>query len=309
MELSQLRTMICVSELGSLSKASERIRIAQPALSRQIRMLEDELGAQLFDRHGRGMTLTEAGESVLRHAMEVMAQIEKIRNVTADNDQPLTGHVSIGMPMTVSDILCEPLVEAFSSTHPEATLRVVGAYSGNLMDWMRRGEIDASIIYDPRSSQTMNVLPLLDEQLLLVGPPDSGLSLDTEVDFATLAGQKMILPSPGHGLRMVLDRCASDCGFGLRVPFEAESYSALRKLVLGGYGLAVFPKAPIYRDIAEGTLCAAPLRDPTPIRRLVFASPGDRPVPRLVRFAEKTIISTIAKLVEDEVWPGSIPES
>lgn len=301
--------MICVSELGSLSKASERIRIAQPALSRQIRMLEEELGTRLFDRHGRGMILTEAGENVLRHAMAVMAGIERIKNVTSDEDAPLSGHVSIGMPMTVSDILCQPLVEAFSNTHPEATLRVVGAYSGNLMDWMRRGEIDASIIYDPRSAQTMNVRALLDEQLLLVGPLGSGLSLDVSVDFASLEGRRMILPSPGHGLRMVLDRCASDRGFALHVPIEAESYSTLKDLVQGGYGLAIFPKAPIHRDLADGTLCAAPLINPTPVRRLVFACPADRPVSRLVRFAEKTIVTTIRRLVDDEVWPGSIPNN
>ena len=162
MELSQLRTLIHVAELGSLSKAADRLHIAQPALSRQIRLLEDELGVRLFDRHGRGMVVTDQGQDVLRHALRVMAELDEIRATVADEDAPLRGHVSIGMPPTVSDILAEPLVSAFRETHPEATLRIVSAYSGYLLDWMHRGEIDAAVLYDPKSARTLRVLKFFD---------------------------------------------------------------------------------------------------------------------------------------------------
>ena len=113
MDISQLRTLIHVAELGSLSKASDRLHIAQPALSRQIRLLEQELGVRLFDRHGRGMIATDQGRDVLRHALRIMAELEEIRAVVSDENAPLRGHVSIGMPPTASDILSAPLVSAF----------------------------------------------------------------------------------------------------------------------------------------------------------------------------------------------------
>ncbi|RVA63909.1 LysR family transcriptional regulator, partial [Mesorhizobium sp. M7A.F.Ca.CA.001.11.2.1] len=90
MELSQLRTLIHVAELGSLSKAADRLHIAQPALSRQVRMLEEELGFALFLRHGRGMVLSEQGKEVLTHAMRVMAEIDEIRATATPANAPLT---------------------------------------------------------------------------------------------------------------------------------------------------------------------------------------------------------------------------
>lgn len=307
MEISQLRTLIHVAELGSLSKAADRLHIAQPALSRQIRLLEEELGARLFDRHGRGMILTDQGQDVLRHALRVMAELEEIRASVSDEDAPLRGHVSVGMPPTVSDILAEPLVAAFRETHPEATLRIVSAYSAYLLDWMHRGEVDAAILYDPRSARTLRVQPLLEEVLFLIGPPGAGLSQDVPVDFGDLEDERLLLPSEGHGLRTILDRCAGERGFALRVPVEADSYSTLKQLVQAGQGSTILPRAPIHRDLVLGQLCAAPLQNPVPTRRLILAWPTDRPVPRLARFAGQVIASNVSLLVRQGVWPGRLP--
>mgnify|MGYP001417514186 CR=1 FL=1 len=307
MELSQLRTLIHVAELGSLSKAADRLHIAQPALSRQIRLLEEELGVRLFDRHGRGMVVTDQGQDVLRHALRVMAELEEIRAIVADEDAPLRGHVSIGMPPTVADILSEPLVSAFRDTHPEATLRIVSAYSGYLLDWMHRGEIDASVLYDPKSARTLRVQPLLDEVLFLIGPPGGGLSQEVPVDFSALAGQRLLLPSPVHGLRVILDKCAAERGFALLVPVEADSYSTLKGLVRGGHGQTILPRAPIHRDLAMGELCAAPLHNPVPMRRLILSYPTDRPIARLARFAGAIIAQNVTQMVQQGVWPGRLP--
>lgn len=307
MDVSQLRTLIHVAELGSLSKAADRLHIAQPALSRQIRLLEEELGVRLFDRHGRGMTTTDQGQDVLRHALRVMSELEEIRASVSDEGAPLRGHVSIGMPPTVSDILSEPLVAAFREAHPDATLRIVSTYSNYLMDWMHRGEIDASILYDPKSARTLRVQPLLDEVLFLIGPPGLELSQDVPVEFFELEDHRLVLPSMGHGMRVILERCAEDHGFSLFVPVEADSYSTIKTLVRCGHGSTVLPMAPIHRDLALGQLCAAPLRNPTPMRRLVLSYPTDRPVPRLARYAGDILASTVRQMVEKGVWPGHLP--
>jgi LysR family transcriptional regulator, nitrogen assimilation regulatory protein len=295
MELSHLCTRVHVAEPGGLSKAADRLDIAQPALSRKIRLLETEPGVRLFDRHERGMTATDHGQEMLRHAMRVTAELEEIRASVSDEDGPFRGHASIGMPSTGADILSEPLVVAFCETHPDATLRIVSAYSSYLMDWMHRGEIDAAILYDPKSARTLRVQPLLEEVLFLIGPPGSGLSQD---------GVQLLLLSKGHGLREILDKCAQDCDFALNVPVEADSYSTLKSLVRAGHGSTILPKAPIHRDLAAGELCAAPLHNPVPMRRLILSYPTDRPVPRLARYAGQIIASTVAAMVEKEVWPG-----
>jgi LysR family nitrogen assimilation transcriptional regulator len=103
-DLVQLRPFVQVADLGSLSKAATRLRIAQPALSRQIRLLEEELGLQLFDRHGRGMVITERGRQLPRHASTVLAGIEDLRAEAGEQSMALTGRVAIGMPPTVGDI-------------------------------------------------------------------------------------------------------------------------------------------------------------------------------------------------------------
>ncbi|QEL22217.1 LysR family transcriptional regulator [Bosea sp. F3-2] len=306
MDISQLRTLIHVAELGSLSKAADRLHIAQPALSRQIRLLEDELGARLFDRHGRGMTVTEQGQDVLRHALRIMAELEEIRAVVADENAPLRGHVSIGMPPTTSDILSEPLVAAFREAHPEATLRIVSAYSGYLLDWLHRGELDATILYDPKSARTLRIQPLLEETLFLIGPPGAGLSPNRSVDFAQLEHERLLLPSRGHGLRSIVERCAEECGIFLNIKVEADNYSTLKGLVRSGHGVTVLPLAPIHEELQEGRLCAAPLVNPVPMRRLIMSYPTDRPTPRLARFAGQAIAKTIQALVAQGVWSGRI---
>lgn len=306
MEISQLRTLIHVAELGSLSKAADRLHVAQPALSRQVRLLEEELGVRLFDRHGRGMVITDAGEEVLRHAVRVMTELEEIRASVGGDDAPLRGNVSIGMPPTAADILSEPLVAAFQESHPEATLRIVSAYSGYLLDWMHRGEIDAGILYDPRYARTLRVIPLLEESLFLVGPSNSGLSEDMPVGFADLEDVRLLLPSRKHGLRTIVDRCAAECGFALSVPVEADSFSTLKSLVRAGHGRTILPRAPIHGETVRGELCIAPLHDPMPSRSLVLSYPTDRPVSRLARFAGQVIASKIAQAVAEGIWPGRL---
>ncbi len=120
MDVAQLKTLIHVAELGSLSKAADRLRIAQPALSRQIRLLEKELGAVLFERHGRGMVITEIGREVLNHATRVMTELDAIRNVTSEESASFKGLVSIGTTPTVAEIVTVPLVKKIKEVHPQS---------------------------------------------------------------------------------------------------------------------------------------------------------------------------------------------
>ena len=306
MDIAQLRTLLNVAELGSLSKAADRLHIAQPALSRQVRLLEAELGVRLFDRHGRGMIPTEAGQEVLRHAQRVMAELDEIRATVADEDAPLHGHVAIGMPPTVSDVLSVPLVSALRLRHPAATVRIVSAYSAFLLDWLHRGDIDVAILFETRPVRSLRSDPLLEEVLHLIGPPESDLRPDQPVPFATLEQRKLLLPSMGHGLRTIVEQCARQTEISLDVRIEADSYSTLKDLVRNGHGFTVLPLAPIRTELALGQLTSAPLVDPQPVRRLMLTTAADRPVPRLARFAAEAIRTTAESLVLNEIWSGRL---
>ena len=306
MDLTQLNTLLRVAELGSLSKAADRLRIAQPALSRQVRMLEEELGVALFSRHGRGMALTEKGRDVLKHASRIETELDEIRAGAADLNTPLTGQIAIGLPPTVADIVSVPLVDAFRKAHPGAVPRLVSAYTGYLLDWLNRGEIDLAVLYDPRTVRSVRSQPLLLENLFLIGPPEANFSIHRALPFKSLGGKRLLLPSTRHGLRTIVERCATDAGVGLDVVVEADSYATLKDLVRAGHGWTILPLAPIHGEVASGALTAAPLIDPAPVRRLVLSFPADRPTPRLARFAGSAVVDSVTDQVERGVWPGQL---
>lgn len=304
MDVVKLRTLIHVAELGSLSKAADRMRIAQPALSRHVRLLEEELGVRLFERHGRGMVINDAGKEVLRRAVRIINEFNDIKTSVAGNIGSLTGNIVIGMPPTVGEILSVPLVRAIRATHPKLEIRFATAFSGYLADWLQRGELDVAVIYDPQLVRSMRSRPLLLENLVLVGPPDAGLELDGKVPFTRLGQEKMLLPNPRHGLRVLLERLAIASEIALSVEIETDSLHTLKDLVRNGFGYTVLPLAPIYADVVEGRLSAAPLVDPVPARRLLLVYPPDRSISKAAHFVSDQASAVISDLVERGVWKG-----
>jgi DNA-binding transcriptional LysR family regulator len=304
MDVVQLKTLIHVAELGSLSKASDRLHIAQPALSRQIRQLEKELGVYLFERHGRGMIITDAGSEVLQHATRIMDELEAIRSAVVGGHASFRGAVAIGTTPTIAEIVTVPLVTRIRQAHPDLSIRFSSAFSGYLVDWIQRGELELAISYDLEPLHTLRIVPVMMESLVLVGPPSTGLAWDKPVNFATLAQQQLVLPSPRHGLRKIMDQCAADVGFKIATSVEADSFGAMIDLVRHSFGMTALPLASIYNHLQSGTLCAAPLIEPTPMRKLVMVSPADRHVSPATRYVGQTFVELAAELVAQGIWAG-----
>ena len=306
MDVSQLQTLLHVAELGSLSKAAERLHIAQPALSRQIRMLESELGVALFERHGRGMVITPVGRDVLDHATRVLAELEAIRNVATEGHAPFTGTVSIGTTPTVGEIITVPLVKSIRETHPRLEVRFSSAYSGHILEWVQRGEIDLAVSYDPQPMRSLRIRPIMLESLMLVGASIRGGTFDNPVRFSDLANHAMILPSSRHGLRALVNDHARQVGIDLNVMVEADSFNALIDLVRSDLGVTVLPLAPIYPFVKSGDLCVTPIIDPEPTRKLVLAYPADRAVSAAARFVGDTFMAIASDLVKRNIWVGKL---
>ena len=305
MDIAQLRTVLHVAELGSLSRAADRLNIAQPALSRQVRLLEQELGIRLFGRHGRGMELTEAGQELLLHARQVMQELEAIRGLALrGGDVALRGEASIGMPPTVAAILAVPLAREFRERHPEARLRIVSAYSAFLIDWLRRGDIDIAILYEGQPLRWLSAAPLMEEELYLVGPAESGLAPETPVPATRLGELPLILSGSRHGMRDTVDTIARTAGVSTNVVLEADSYSVLKDMVQSGLGYTVLPVSPIGDEIARGSLRIAPLVDPRAGWRLMLTVPVDRRPSRLIDYMERAVVRLTGALVAQGRWQG-----
>lgn len=306
MEIAHLRTLIHVAELGSLSRAADRLGIAQPALGRQIRLLEAELGAPVFTRHGRGMEPTELGRRLIGPAGEVLAQLDEIRNLAARCDDTHVGNVHFGMTPTVAEVMTVPLALAVRQAHPGLNLRIESAFSGHLMDWLKRGELDFCVSYDPNPTGPVRTEPILFESLLLVGNARSNLALDRPVEFGSLTEFDLVLPSPRHGLRRIVDDFAGRAGLTLRPTIETDAFGAMIDLVESGFGMTILPLAPIYGRIGAGTLCAAPLDDPAPVRRVAITYPADRPVAPAARYVGDRFRRIAGDLVARGVWAGRL---
>lgn len=304
LDIAQLRTLVHVAELGSVSRAAERLGIAQPALSRQIRLMEAELNAPLFVRHGRGMTMTALGQRLLDPAGAILSGMDQIRQLAAGADSSFTGKVRIGMTPTVAEVAAVPLIRALRHAHPQLSLSITTAFSGHLLEWLKRNDLDCCVTYQVDNGALVRTRAVLDEKLLLVGNAASAFAMSTPHEFASLANRKLILPSPAHGLRSILDACAQRAGITLAPALEVDSLSATVDLVLEGFGATILPLAPIHRWVSGGELTVAPLADPAPVRKVMMGYPLDRPTAPAARFAGTMFVSIAQELVTSGIWAG-----
>ncbi len=309
MDLKRLRTFIRVAEDGSLSKASDRLRLAQPALSRHIKLLEAEIGHDLFVRDGRGMQLTEAGQELLARIGGLVQQIEKSINDVRSLASAPQGHVALGMMPTVSYILSARVAKRVATELPDVSLRIVEGYAGHLIDWLHRGEIDATLLYGPGSDLHLRVTDLLLEELVLVGPANSDLDPKTPVPVSTLGKLKLVLPSKPHGLRSVVESAAARARTNLRIQFEADSFRVLKDLVEEGLGYTVLPISAIYREQRQGKFKYAHLVKPKVVRHVILALPPSRTDTRATSAVVSLVLDEIGKLVKSGQWQAySLPD-
>ena len=306
MDLRQLKTFLHVAELGSLSRAADRLNTAQPALGRQIRMLEEELGGPLFSRHGRGMVLTDTGSLLVERATAILRMVEDTREALTASRGAVSGAVSLGVPPTAGEVISGRLVERFLRDYPQVTVRIVPAFSGYLSEMLQRGEIDFAVMYQTSAVQHIPAEPLIQETLFLVGAAGTALDLDAPHDFATLADLPLVLPGPRHGLRILLENAARQAGISLRVTVEADALQTLKEVAARGLAHTVLPLPAIHPDLRAGTLRAAPIANPTLDRRLVLARSIVRPATRAVRVFGETLRAETADMVRDGVWQGQL---
>ena len=242
MNLKQLEYFVQVAELGSFSKAAVVLDIAQPALSRQVRSLETELHQQLFLRNGRGVALTDAGKRLFDHSVAVLQLMAHAReDLGASRNEPI-GRVTIGLPPSMGRQLTLPLIDRFKKELPSARLAIVEGLSTHIVEWVTTGRIDIGLVYNPEAQPGLEITPLLQEQLGLVGHDTQGKRKRAALPplpMKELSHYPLIVPERVHAMRRLLDTQAALAGIKLDIAWEVSSVPVdhrpgLRRLWLRG---------------------------------------------------------------------------
>jgi LysR family tcuABC transcriptional regulator len=255
MELRQLRYLVRVIELGSISRAALDLELVQSALSQQISRLESELSTRLLQRSPKGVTPTEAGLAFFREAQLVLRHAEQA--VRSAQESRLSGSVSVGMAPTTASVLGLPLLRAMRERYPDVRLHVVESLSGHLTGMLNARQLDLAILFDSQAGRRWSVMPLLEEKLFLIESRQServvAVKTAKRMSVAQLAGLPLILPTGSHGLRSTLESAFARAKCKPNVVAEIDSLAMLMDAVDSGFGCTVQPWAAVgrYADAAQ----------------------------------------------------------
>jgi DNA-binding transcriptional LysR family regulator len=257
-----LRHFMMVVRAGSIRGAAEQLNVAPSVVSRQIADLEHFLGLPLFERTGKGVLLTEAGELVLEHAKRVIEdhgllseQLDNLRGMQRARVRIICGE---GF---VADFLHHGL-RAFLAIYPGIRHTLTLGSTEGIIDAVTNGDADIGIAYNPLVDPRIRSLAIRRQPLCLVAPTDSPLLRRDDLKLADCLAQPMALLSPGHGVRQLVGRVASDVGMALTPVLETPSLDALRQFVLAGLGVTFLPRFAVSTEVARGALAASELTDP-----------------------------------------------
>lgn len=305
MDLKQLKAFVTVAESGSVTRAARLLNIVQPAVSRQLKLLEDDVGTQLFTRGRQGMELTDAGKTLEAYARRALNELDRARAEIQPSSGTVSGMVTVGLLPSTADVLSSALLRAVTQHYPGIRLRLTAGYAGHLQSWLESGDADIALLYDSKPNPALKLQPLLEESLWFVGPPASGLDTRKPVRLADIIGRPLVLPSAPHGLRSLVEQAACTQDTALHIVAETNAMSVQKRLVLDGHGCTILPSIAVADDVDRGILAAAPVIDPPLMRRIVLAQPATRAVANSVHCVMNELIQCAHQAVMQDRWPSA----
>jgi LysR family transcriptional regulator, nitrogen assimilation regulatory protein len=265
MDLKQLEYFVRVAELGSFTRASQVLNIAQPALSRQVRMLEVELRQNLLIRNGRGALPTEAGQLLLAHGRGILHQVQRAREELGRVRGSLAGRVAVGLPTSLARMLTVPLTRAFRQAMPEATISISEGLSVGLQEALLNGRLDIAVLYNAQPHADVEITPLMVEELVLVQARPPGLQEDPPAGPVTLAEVSqvpLVIPSRPNAIRMHLESEMAHRGWRLNIAMEIDGVSAILDLVADGAGAAVLSRHAVVNSLRPSAYAVRAIVEP-----------------------------------------------
>ncbi|TWB88902.1 LysR family nitrogen assimilation transcriptional regulator [Bradyrhizobium macuxiense] len=287
MDLRQIRYFVAVAERGGFAAAASTLNVAQSALSRHVKELEDELGGALLERGARGVSVTESGKVLLARGRWLLGAIDDIKaEVRTENREP-SGTVRIGAPPSLGDVIYAPLAQTFVKQFPRVRLELSEGLTENLSERLLRGELDLAIVTTPSPNDHLDYEMLVVEQVFVIGPPRDPLL------------------KRGRLTRKEFDALPSAVAPLSRNPFpptmlcavRVDNSTPMKRMVASGLGYALLPFSGIHQEVTTGALSAALL--PWMHADRVLALPRGRPVSRATREAI-TVLKKICRALIDE---------
>lgn len=266
MNLRDLQYLIAVADLHSFNKAADKCHVSQPALSNQIRKLEETLGITLFERNNKRVMVTESGEQVIAVARRILAEVETMHEIAHSAQDPLAGRFRLGAFPTLSAYLFPGLVPAIIRDMPALKLVLIEEKTHVLIDQLKRGQLDAAFLALPVVDEQLETKTLFDDEFLLAVQPTHPLAKRKSVTQDDLRNNKLLLLDEGHCLREQALSVCQLAGIEEEQDFRATSLETLRQMVKAGTGITLMPKIAIHPG--EKDICYIPFAAPQPHRTI-----------------------------------------
>lgn len=310
MDLRALAYFVHVAQLKSFSRAASQLRIAQPAISRQIRKLEDELGVTLFVRSPSGAELTQAGAQMLDRAEVLLRHAEQLRlDIMAEAREP-GGPLTLAVTPATGPIIVPPLMARLKERFPQISLKVVEALTSTIHEGLLKDHVDLGLLYDADDASGLRYEPLVTEPLFVIGPATTsggkGRAAPSRLDISDLESLPFLLPSRPNSPRPAVDAMAAAHGIGLTVVAEIDGMAIIKRLIAQGFGYGILNYGSVHDEVERGILTATPVGIPILDRQLALAyRAGRHPSKALIEVAALLRI-LVRELVTTGVWRGTL---
>jgi LysR family transcriptional regulator, nitrogen assimilation regulatory protein len=294
MELRSLFYFVRIAELGSITRASAHLQIAQPALTRHIQRLEDEVDAALFTRANRGVRLTEAGQKLLDNAQRILRDVERAGDEIRAHKAHPSGKIILGVTSTLCPVVVPALFARMREHYPLIELKVVHAGTVRLEEFITAGLVDLGLMPEIWRSRLITSTRLAEEEMVLVTQP--GARPRGIVSAEELNRTPLIL---GDGLRAALDVLLAGRGIALRVDTEINDHETIRLMVQQGVGASILPHSSVYRECASGLAEAHRITAGGILRTLALGTAVSRG-PSAARQAVAEVVTEVIADIEAE---------
>ena len=305
MTLKQLRYLIAIAEAGSFSAAARRAYIAQPALSRQISLLESELEMQLLERQHDGVALTDAGRRLYEVSRSVVQKLDSVKDELASTRGNPIGHVSISIPATVSALLLPEIIRRAEDKFPSINLAICDGLTREGGQSIELGKVDFGVLPNAEELEHVIAEPIFTEDLYWVGPGSSAES-GTPISLAQASSTRLVMAPKALHLRRRIEQAAMEAGVALNVVFEQQSAPGIASLVRHGLAATICNWPPL-AELFEST-AARLIVEPRITRTVSIAHSAHRPLSFAASCMRDLVRGLLLEMVSDGRWRGSLIE-
>jgi DNA-binding transcriptional LysR family regulator len=282
MDLRQLEILQAIAETGSFTACGKKLNVSQSAISRQILLLEEELGEPLFLRVGRQVRMTPAAESLVQLGQRVFLDVRETVGSITDRTRELRGTLRLSGGMTVCLYVFPPLLKHLRRVHPHLDVRLTVALAGRSVQEIRAGRVDAGLLTLPVEETDLITVSALREELLLIASPTHQLAKRRKVLARELAGLPFVLFEVGSATRRVIDQFFASQGIEPTIVMDTENVEIIKAMVKTGLGVGIVPYQAVAREVRAGQLFCARIEGHQLVRETGWVYARANRVPRIV---------------------------